>query len=146
MHAHVLEQPRLQAISETQDNTVLIVDDDSALVEVLTLRLKNQGFKTLAAASGSQGLSMARREQPDLILLDLRLPDIDGFAICQELADSPDTCSIPVIILSGMERPDIIRRSREAGCQYYVRKPYDPNALLILIRHAIDEAGTWQMT
>ncbi len=146
MHAHVLEQPRLQAISETQDNTVLIVDDDSALVEVLTLRLKNQGFKTLAAASGSQGLSMARREQPDLIVLDLRLPDTDGFTVCQELADSPDTCAIPVIILSGMERPDIIRRSREAGCQYYVRKPYDPNALLILIRHAIDEAGTWQLT
>jgi DNA-binding response OmpR family regulator len=146
MHAHVLEQPRLQVVSETQDNTVLIVDDDSALVEVLTLRLKTQGFKTLSAASGSQGLSMARRERPDLIVLDLRLPDIDGFAICQELADSPDTCAIPVIILSGMERPDIIRRSREAGCQYYVRKPYDPNALLILIRHAIDEAGTWQLT
>ena len=146
MHAHILEQPRPQAVMQTQDLTVLIVDDDSALVEVLTLRLKAQGFKTLSAGSGSQGLSMARREQPDLIVLDLRLPDSDGFTICQELADSADTCAIPVIILSGMERPDIIRRSREAGCQYYVRKPYDPNALLILIRHAIGEAGTWQLT
>ena len=134
MHAHMLEQPRPQAVMQTQEMTVLIIDDDSALVEVLTLRLKNQGFKTLSAASGSQGLSMARREQPNLIVLDLRLPDSDGFTICQELADSADTCAIPVIILSGMERPDIVRRSREAGCQYYVRKPYDPNALLILIR------------
>jgi CheY-like chemotaxis protein len=78
-----------------------------------------------------------------LILLDLRLPDADGFSVCQELADSSETCAIPVIILSGMERPDIIRRSRAAGCQYFVRKPYDPNALLILVQHAIGEARNW---
>ena len=51
--------------------------------------------------------------------------------------------AIPVIILSGMERPDIIRRSRAAGCQYFVRKPYDPNALLILVQHAIGETRGW---
>jgi twitching motility two-component system response regulator PilH len=80
---------------------------------------------------------------PSLVLLDLRLPDADGFNVCQELADASETCTIPVIILSGMERPDIIRRSRAAGCQYYVRKPYDPNALLILVQHAIGESKAW---
>lgn len=60
--------------------------------------------------------------------------------VCQQLVDNPATCDIPVIILSGMQRPDIIRRSRSAGCRYYVRKPYDPNALLVLIDQAIEES------
>ncbi len=54
--------------------------------------------------------------------------------------DNEATCDIPVIVVSGMESPDVIRRSRAAGCYYYLRKPYDPNALLTLIQQAIDEA------
>ncbi len=76
-------------------------------------------------------------------MLDLRLPDADGFEVCQQLADSPETCAIPVIILSGLEEPDILRRCRAAGCQFFLRKPYDPNALLTLIRQSIDDATHW---
>ncbi len=83
---------------------------------------------------------MAREQQPDCILLDLGLPDVDGFELCQQLVDSEATCDIPVIVVSGMDRPNIIRRCRAAGCHYYVRKPYDPNALLALIHRAIGEA------
>ena len=75
------------------------------------------------------------------MLLDLQLPDQSGLDVCQELADGPETAGTPVIVLSGMSRPDIIRRSRAAGCQFYVRKPYDPNVLLLLIRQALDEAN-----
>jgi len=128
---------------DEQQSTVLIVDDDQSQVDVLCRRLESQGFKTLGAADGRSGLAMARTTQPDLIVLDLRLPDVDGLSVCEVLADSPSTSGIPVIILSGMERPDIIRRSRAAGCSYYVRKPYDPNALLILIEQAIREAQQW---
>jgi CheY-like chemotaxis protein len=89
---------------------------------------------------------MAHALHPHLVLLDVHLPDIDGLSVCQQLADDPATSHIPVIILTGMERPDIIRRSRAAGCQYFVRKPYDPNALLILIQHAIAEARQWGLS
>ena len=123
--------------------TILIVDDDEVLADVLSRRLQQQGFVTLTADSGQSGLDTARSELPALIVLDLRLPDIDGFAICEQLADSSDTCDIPVIILSGMEEPDILRRCRAAGCHYFVHKPYDPNALLVLIRQAIREAEGW---
>jgi CheY-like chemotaxis protein len=68
---------------------------------------------------------------------------VEGFSIGEELADDPSTSGVPVIVLSGMERPDIIRRARAAGCQYFIRKPYDPNALLVLIRSAIEEASAW---
>jgi len=123
----------------TRRRSILIIEDDDAVSEVLALRLDRQGFKTQTARCGQEGLALASTHRPDLVLLDLHLPDVDGFAICQELVDNPGTSGIPVIILSGMERPDVIRRSRAAGCQYYVRKPYDPNALLILINQAIGE-------
>jgi CheY-like chemotaxis protein len=143
MHAHLLEQPLARTFAPAEPQRILIIDDDDAMVDVLSQRLQRQGYQIAVATNGDDGLAAARRESPSLILLDLRLPDADGFSVCQELADSSDTCSIPVIILSGMERPDIIRRSRAAGCQYFVRKPYDPNALLILVQHAIGEARGW---
>src|SRR5438552_14434190 len=111
MHAQLLEQPQARSMPHAQRRRILIVDDDDAMVDVLGQRLGRQGFEILVAASGEEGLAMARHRRPDLVLLDLRLPDADGFSICQELADSTETSSIPVIILSGMERPDIIRRS-----------------------------------
>lgn len=128
---------------ETQGRTVLIVEDDREQTQVLEHHLKGQGFATVAAADGQAAIAEARQLMPDLVLLDLGLPDADGLDICGQLADDPVTATIPVIILSGMEHPDIVRRSRAAGCSYYVRKPYDPNALLLLIEQAIHEAESW---
>ncbi len=121
-------------------HNILIVDDDETISEPLRLRLERQGFGAQVASSGREAFQLARRGRPDLITLDLGLPDVDGFELCQQLVDDEDTCEIPVIVVSGMDRPDIIRRSRAAGCHFYVRKPYDPNALLTLIRRAIDES------
>ncbi len=142
MFASVLERPQAAPakIKVRKRKTVLIIDDDEVLSDVLSRRLQQQGFDAITADSGQCGLARARTEQPSLILLDLRLPDADGITICEQLADDLETCSIPVIILTGMERPDILRRCRAAGCHFYLRKPYDPNALLILIRQAIVDA------
>jgi CheY-like chemotaxis protein len=137
MYSQPLEEVSTAHSGATQ-RSILIVEDDEALADVLSLRLSRQGFETTVADSGQLGLALARTEKPSVILLDLRLPDMDGFELCQELVDDDQTCDIPVIILSGLEQPDIIRRSRAAGCHYYVRKPYDPNVLLALIEQAID--------
>jgi len=143
MFASVLEAPQAKRVEVEKRSTILIVDDDEALADVLSRRLRQQEFDPITANSGQAGLAKARSERPALIILDLRLPDIDGLAICEQLADEPTTCEIPVIILSGMEKPDILRQCRAAGCHYFVRKPYDPNALLILIRQAIRESRQW---
>ena len=136
--------PELSPVDAAQRRqSILVVDDDQGQVDALTYRLKQQGYRTFAAESGRYGLQVALEQQPDLILLDLRLPDTNGFEVCEQLSDHPETCFIPVIIISGMERPDIIRQTRAAGCRYYVRKPYDPNALLILIEQAIAEVDNW---
>jgi CheY-like chemotaxis protein len=124
----------------TRRHSILIVDDDQTLADVLSLRLSRLGFITATAGSGELARALARAEKPDLVLLDLGLPDVDGFELCQQLVDDEATCEIPIIILSGLELSDIIRRSRAAGCRYFVHKPYDPNALLTLIQQAIDES------
>jgi len=103
--------------------------------------LEQQGYYTLMARSGEAAIEMALSSIPQLIVMDQRLPDMDAVAAVERLAAQPATCHIPVIILRGMARPDIIRRSRVAGCQYFVRKPCDPDALFLLIRHAIEETA-----
>jgi CheY-like chemotaxis protein len=141
MFASVMERPKTAPVKITagKRQSILIIDDDEVLSDVLSRRLRQQGFDALTADSGQCGLARARADQPSLILLDLRLPDADGITICEQLADDLETCAIPVIILTGMERPDILRRCRAAGCHYYLRKPYDPNALLVLVRQAIQD-------
>ncbi|MGD0516387.1 MAG: response regulator [Thermoguttaceae bacterium] len=141
MFASAIESPKTAPakITASRRPSILIIDDDEVLSDVLSRRLQQQGFDALTADSGQFGLARARADQPSLILLDLRLPDADGITICEQLADDLETCAIPVIILTGMERPDILRRCRAAGCHYYLRKPYDPNALLVLVRQAITD-------
>lgn len=141
MVGQFLEQPQPALCDDAVvRHSILIIEDDASISEALAVRLQQQGYETLQADCGRQGLQFARVHHPHLVLLDLRLPDVDGFSISQELDDDPATCAIPKIILSGMSRPDIIRRARAAGCRYYVRKPYDPNALLLLIQQAIRES------
>ena len=144
MNSHLFDKSKRRA-GAARSYMILIVDDDEAMVEGLSCRLIKQGYSIQQAETGAEGIETARRERPALIVLDVRLPDTDGLAVCEKLADDPATAGIPVIILSGMERPDIIRRSRAAGCQYFVRKPYDPNALLLLIESAIDESRQWEL-
>ncbi len=138
MFSEPMEQP-LAVAEEPQPEKILIVDDDESIVEVLSHRLSTQGFQPLAAHTGDAGLQRARHDHPSLILLDLRLPDMDGLTICQELVDSAETWDIPVIIVTGRDDPDIVRQCRAAGCRFFVHKPYDPNALLILIRQALQD-------
>ena len=139
----MLSRP-LEQVSKTghgsRRHSILIVDDDQALADVLSIHLSRQGFVATVADSGQMARALVRADKPDLVLLDLRLPDIDGYDLCQQFVDDEETCEIPIIILSGMEQPDVLRRSRAAGCRYFVHKPYDPNVLLTLIQQAIEES------
>lgn len=138
---------RLEPVEQEAEErrSILIVDDDQDQVDVLAHRLEKQGFSTVMAHQGRAGLEKAREHRPDVVLLDLRLPDLDGFMVCEELVDSPETCHIPIIIMSGLDRENIVRSSRTAGCEFFVRKPYDPNVLLTLIQHAVQRSCDWDL-
>ena len=144
MNHTVLLEPNLEGVAAFPRQTILIIEDDRAAADVLSRRLRQQGFDTLTAASGRQGLTVARSKQPDLVVLNLRLPDTDGFSVCRELVDAPETACVPVLLLSDLARPHIVRRCRAAGCQFFLRKPYDPNVLLVLICEAIRQNRHWQ--
>ena len=121
---------------------ILIVDDDNDQAEALALGLSRQGFQPLLASTVSTGLMIAQLHDPDLILLDIRLPDGNGLELCEWLADSPETADIPIILLSAMGGDEIVRQARSAGSMYFVRKPYDPNALLTLVDDALEKANS----
>jgi len=137
----VSEQLQPLPAQEEEKPSILLIDDDDVHTDVLSRRLKGQGFDTMSADSGESGFALAEREIPSVILLDLNLPDTDGLQVCEALADSAETCAVPVIILSAVEKPDLLRRCRAAGCTYFIRKPYDPNALLLLIHQAIRDSA-----
>lgn len=142
MNLLCLENPQSSPLPPAPQS-ILIVDDDRDQVTFLSQRLQRQGFDVLSATSGQLGLASAHQDRPNLILLDLRLPDMNGLAVCRRITESAQTCGIPVIVVSAMEGPRILRDVRAAGAQYFIRKPYDPNALLILIRSALAEAWEW---
>jgi CheY-like chemotaxis protein len=131
--------PQTEALSESCQlrGKILLVDDDSDQADALASRLTRLGFETLTEHQGGRAVRRAGSELPDLVLLDLGLPDMDGLDVCRHLVDSPETCGIPVIIVSGREGSDIVRECRSAGSDFFVRKPYDPNVLLTLIQHSL---------
>ena len=135
------DQPIVEAEPEElcigDSRSVLIVDDDAGQTEILSFHLKKQGFTTLTENSGKSGLKTAKDEHPDLIVLDIHMPDLSGLEICERLNDEIATCNIPVIILSGSDETDVVRQARLAGSRFFVRKPYDPNVLLTLIQSAL---------
>jgi CheY-like chemotaxis protein len=139
-----LLEPESAPVVVPRPHSVLIIDDDDTLSDVLSHKLKKQGLNTVAAYSGKTGLAKAKSQAPSLVVLDLGLPDIDGLRVCEQLTDAPETCSVPIIILSGKDQPGLVRRCRAAGCHYFLRKPYDPNALLVLIRQAIQDVNDWE--
>lgn len=138
-----LLEPEFETLANADSRKVLIVDDDRTQTEILAYRLKKQGFQTLTENSGESGLKTALDERPDLIVLDIQMPDVDGLEICQRLNDEVATCAIPVIIVSGTEDTGVVRHARNAGSRYFVRKPYDPNVLLTLIQSALNDSSNW---
>ena len=118
---------------------ILIVDDERDIVKALTIRLQVSGFDVLAAFDGVQGVFMAHKERPDLILLDIRMPAADGFTAADQLKNSALTQNIPIIFLTGSPEPSAQERAIELGARFYVKKPYDPEELLDAIRRAMEK-------
>ncbi len=110
--------------------TILIVDDEPEMIEFLESLLTLKGYQTLAAYNGAECLGKAQEEAPDLILLDLILPDMDGLRVFEKLREGEKTLDIPVIVVSGKDNPQVRRESLQAGADSFLLKPYHPQVLL----------------
>ncbi|MFB9275789.1 response regulator transcription factor [Cohnella cellulosilytica] len=111
--------------------TILIIDDDADFQEMIRLFLVNEGFRVAEALNGKQGLSMLQRQIPDLILLDLQMPDVDGATLCKRIRQ---TFNRPILFLSGNKQQEHILNSLASGGDDYITKPFDPLELVARIK------------
>jgi DNA-binding response OmpR family regulator len=116
---------------------VLLVDDEADFRQLVEYNLSRQDFEVYTAADGLGGLNEARRILPDVILLDLMLPDLDGFTVCQILRAQPSTANVPVIIISALVGRSISAEGNPSGLANYVSKPVNLQTLGDYVRAAL---------
>ncbi|EPN68845.1 sensory box protein/response regulator, partial [Pseudomonas syringae pv. actinidiae ICMP 19096] len=105
--------------------TILIVDDDVHVRDLLEVLLQNQGYETLTAESGEQALAMVDERAPDLILLDIMMPGMDGYEVASVLKAGKGTANIPIIMLSALDEQSARLSGLEAGAEEYLSKPVE---------------------
>lgn len=117
--------------------SALIVDDDPMIRELLCEILEDAGFQVTAAKGGHDALEKGRQGHPDVIILDVMLPDLDGFAVCKMLRSEEETAGIPIIMLSGNTEMGAVEKSVRAGANRYLFKPVNPHKLVQNIRDVL---------
>jgi DNA-binding response OmpR family regulator len=118
---------------------ILIVEDEQLIVEFVDFLLRQEGFLPLTAPDGDVVLPLVRQERPELILLDLLLPTVDGFEVLRQLKDAPDLKDIPVIILTARNRDADLALAFRMGASDYVVKPFSPTELLARIHKTLQQ-------
>lgn len=108
---------------------VLVVDDDPSIVKVIRLLLKSRGFEICEALNGASCLETAANEHPDIILLDIMMPDIDGYEVCRHLKANESTADIPVVFVTAKTSEEDMQHGLELGAKAYIKKPFSPRDL-----------------
>lgn len=119
------------------DYTILVVDDVMSNVLLLKILLKNEKYNTLTANSGEQAITVAEQEKPDLILLDVMMPGMDGWETCRRLKSNPDTADIPVFFLTALNSTNDIVQGFKLGAADFVTKPINKEELIARVAHEI---------
>jgi two-component system, cell cycle response regulator DivK len=113
---------------------ILVVEDQEDLRGILRDLLTSSGYEMLEAADGGAGVAKAKSDRPDLILMDIQLPVLDGYEATRQIKADPDLRSVPVIAVSSFAMKGDEEKARAAGCDHYITKPYSPMQLLRVIR------------
>ncbi|MBC7252518.1 MAG: response regulator [Actinobacteria bacterium] len=116
---------------------ILIVDDDATMANLLSTVLEFEGFHPLKALSGDEAVRMVKEENPDLVLLDIMMPGMDGFEVLARLRKDPRTEKMPVIMLTARTDDRDMFEGWRRGADEYVTKPFDPHRLVVVIREVL---------
>jgi two-component system alkaline phosphatase synthesis response regulator PhoP len=120
---------------------ILVVDDEEDILELLKYNLSREGYRVSCTTSGEKTLSLVETETPDLILLDLMLPGMDGLEVARQLKDKPNTKNVPIVMLTAKgEEADIVT-GLELGADDYITKPFSPRILLARVRAVLRRKG-----
>lgn len=109
---------------------ILVIEDNSSSMYLMQFLLRAQGYRVLEASDGLAGIQIACRELPDLIVLDIQLPEIDGYEVARRLKTYPETAAIPIVAVTSYAMVGDRERAMEAGCLGYLEKPIDPNSFV----------------
>lgn len=112
---------------------VLVVDDDHDYVDILRTQLERRGFAVTTAEGGAEALARLQDQKPDVVLLDVMMPDINGFDVLQRIRETPLTASLPVILISAKGDEDDMMAGYQFGADYYITKPCTPPQLLYAV-------------
>ena len=118
---------------------ILIVEDESPMAEMVKMRLEANDYEVLTASDGQSGLEMAKKEKPDLIILDLMLPKLDGYKVCRMLKFDEKYKMIPIIMFSARAQETDKKMGKEVGADAYITKPFEPKILLGKIQELLGE-------
>ncbi len=118
---------------------ILIVEDTEDNRQILRDLFANQDYELVEATDGSAGVAMARSHKPDLILMDIQLPVIDGYEATRRIKADPETMNIPIIAVTSYALAGDEEKTRAAGCDAYVAKPFSPRQLLAKVRELLGE-------
>jgi DNA-binding response OmpR family regulator len=116
---------------------ILICDDDPVILRLLQVNLELEGYEVLLASDGENALEVANAENPDLVILDIMMPKLDGYQTCSKLKENSATKDIPVIFLSAKAQQSDIDRGKEYGVEDYLTKPFDPNELIEVVERVL---------
>ncbi|MBN1805992.1 MAG: response regulator [Sedimentisphaerales bacterium] len=134
MNAEIIEKEK-----ETKQETkrILVVDDEDGIVKLVRMYLEHNHYEVITASDGQEGLDKAKADKPDLIILDLMLPKMNGYKVCGLLKKDTRYAKIPIILFSAKTQEKDIKLGQEVGADAYLIKPFDPEVLLAKIKELI---------
>lgn len=115
----------------------MVIDDELQLVKAVEVRLRASGYEVEVAYNGPAGIDKAKKARPDLILLDIIMPNMDGYMVCKKIMADPETAEIPIIIFSASQERDLEAKCRELGATNFILKPFETDDLLNMIKGVI---------
>ncbi len=119
---------------------ILVVDDEVDIVRLITLKLANEGFKVIGAGDGEEALKKVAEDKPDLIILDISMPKMDGWEVCEKLKAKPESKDIPIIMLTALGYIAEEFKGLQLGAVRYLKKPFDTDTLVTTVYQVLEES------
>ncbi|MCS6861832.1 MAG: response regulator [Abditibacteriales bacterium] len=131
---------------EPSTKKILVADDEPPVVQIIRANLELEGYQVVTAYDGVQALEKAKAEQPDLLILDIMMPRMDGFDVLDALKEDARTENLPVIMLTALNEIDHMDRAARKGSYCYLTKPFEPMELLMIVRRLLTALEEEQLT
>jgi DNA-binding response OmpR family regulator len=125
----------------TRATRILVADDDPSILRLLQLNFELEGFEVHTASDGEDALAKARSTSPDVVVLDVMMPGLDGWEVCRRLKEDEAMHEVPVILLTALGQEQERRHGMSVGAAEYVMKPFDPEELVSVVRGTLTGAG-----